>query len=346
MKKKQKSYNPTDLPPINQEELSEFAESYFRNKNNAEDFEDIKEGIKNKKKMMNSKDPTHVVEKKLEEDFDVMDEFESSIFKNIKPPKTHYSLKFLKNIIEYFDTYNQKQEAEAERILKELRYSDSQNEKFQRKLKELSHNKNPRIREKIAKMGFFGETLKYDPIAEIRRQVLITTGDYSEYYRERENSFSVIKEMIKQGIDYEFFANKDPFFSELVDEQKEVDIVLNELSNQNEQVLFYIIKDFSDLLKEIVPDSKEYNEINKTVEFLEFFYENQLNPKNIKTAEEVFEEKDIYKINKEVVGVLKVGMGIAVGEVVGISEDKINIKDFNGDDVEYSPYELSSMLEK
>ena len=283
MSKKQSNDDMTNidnLPPINQEELSQFVDSFIKNKNNAELVEDIKEGLENKKKMesqisaINNENGSDSRIDKFEK-IDVIDEFKDSGFNLNRPPKTHYPLKLLKNIIEYFDTYNQKQETEATRLLKALGYSDSQNEKFHTKLKELTNNRNPRIREKIARMGFFGEILKYDPIAEIRRQTLITTGHYSEFYREREDSFSVIKEMIVQGIDYEFFAEKDPFFAKLVDEQKEVDIVLNELSNQNEETLFYIVRDFSVLLDNLDPDSNKAKQINKTVENIEFFFENQ-----------------------------------------------------------------------
>lgn len=53
------------------------------------------------------------------------------------------------------------------------------------------------------------------------------TGKYSEFYREREDNLAVIKELISQGIDHDFFRNRSETTKKMVENQEIADYIIS-----------------------------------------------------------------------------------------------------------------------
>lgn len=105
----------------------------------------------------------------------------------------------------------------------------------------LLNNSNPMGRILLGKNGLCEEELKNDPITKVRIETLISTGAYSKNYR-NETDNEMIKELIIQGIDLEFFKNSSNKDHSKLAEKMEVAYEIYEKIEQGDKQVFDTFK--------------------------------------------------------------------------------------------------------
>lgn len=85
---------------------------------------------------------------------------------------------------------------------------------------ELLYSHNPLARVLLAQNGFCEKELVDDPTVKVRIEILKSTGAYSDNYR-KETDAEMIRELIIQGVDHEFFSKQHPSYQMLIEQSIE-----------------------------------------------------------------------------------------------------------------------------
>jgi hypothetical protein len=192
---------------------------------------------------------------------------------------------------------------------------------------------NPYVRLMIASHGLFPEILKEDPVSMVRLEVLKKTGKYSEHYREKERDHSVIKELIRQGIDRDYYLKLSLETQYMVESQEEADGLIEEIENGSYSAM-------EKVLKSISGDKAMEAKYQAGILHMQVTCDNVRPPLNKIDKSEAIKKKEKDIQDKTVLNDIKVGDETPLGTVIEIKASEIVVQDFNGLAVSCEPNEL------
>lgn len=249
--------------------------------------------------------------------------------------KKEFESKVVLTILDYFDRDSKLKQEEALSLEKKLTGKIDSQKISENEAKVLSRSDNPYIRMLVASHGFCAKTLSNDPVSYIRLEVLKKTGVYSEHYREKEKDLSVIKELINQGIDNDFYRN----FNEKTRYMVEVQEVADEIIEAIESGCKDTYQDFMIKLTRFPEELDRYSDAQIHIDILIQDLNSSLSSKN---KSEILKENKKAILAKTVLEHIKIGEETSLGVIKSIQKDKIIIEGFEpeGIEVDYHPSEL------
>lgn len=253
----------------------------------------------------------------------------------------YFEHEVVKAVFYHFDLNGKALKKEVEEIENQLLGKPEPKKLTARKAKELSKSENPYIRLMVASKGLCEDVLKNDSVSQIRAQVLKMTGAYSEYYREKEKSPLVMRELIRQGIDNDFFEKQSEAGAFFVKVQQEADHIIEIIESG-----FSLSNDF----KEIIDKLEKYPELLKDYpeaeSYISMAFENQRPNLNQKEEIDAILNKELCIQDKFVLEEIKIGDDTPLGEIVEIKQDCIVIKGYgaHGECANHKPHELYEFI--
>lgn len=141
------------------------------------------------------------------------------------------------NVLQYFTREAQRLENEAKHIESTLLGKPNKISLPEADLKQYLHSANPYIRLMLAAHGLFAEVLKHDVSPAIRLETFNQTGQYSEFYREREDNLDMVKALINQGIDHAYYSSVSEITRKMVLEQQAADKIIETVMAGNDGII-------------------------------------------------------------------------------------------------------------
>lgn len=252
-----------------------------------------------------------------------------------KNPSSPFSESLLVSIIDYLVMKHDVLTVEAESYMTLLSVGD--------KLCDMASHKNPLVRVKAARLKASPEVLANDSSSLVRVATLRHTGHYSEGYKANEDSPEMLKELVLQGVDPDFYASQGGILEEMVELQEQVDDLIYKVSLGDKEVYRKIGLEIAALI-EADEYASQRGWFIKALEMLTIKYESRdvrkdYDPSN---TEEAIKERAV--ITDKVLNSLVVGEETPLGVVIEIG-DNIKVHDYNDVIVEHCPTAFDNYIE-